>query len=501
MVKNEAFDFGHIAFALLLLFIMQVNGQKYPINSRTEADSVLYVDFSFPENWKNNTSREILLPVKIYRTRNETPSSPILWLSGGPGQTNLDYVPPNKLLKNHDVILIGYRGVDGSTSLDCPEVITAFKGKGDHLLAQKSVDNIKNAAKNCADRLLNEGIDLNGYTIEQVLFDIDSVRSFFQIDRLNLLSGSYGTRVAQSYTKYHPSKVNRSVMIGANARGRFVWEPEIIEEKIDDYNDLCQKDPYCSSKTKNLKKTFDNVLKELPESWLFIPIDRGKVAVVAFGLLYNKKTALQVIDSFLAAEQGDYSGMALMSMAYDYVLPKMMVWGDFFSKGMIDYDPARNYRHEFTSSPFVLGSPMSALFMDVGEIWPVKQPPSNFSEMDTTNVETLFLNGALDFSTPHEIVQNELLPFFKNGELVVFEGAGHVSDLLYKKEVITGMERYFLTGKVQFRQFSKRISFKVKNGFPKIAKISVGVLATVVLLLAFLLYKFIVGRIIKNRRK
>lgn len=500
MVKNEDFNFRPLTLAILLLAILQVNGQKYPIDTSTESDSILHVNFHFPENWKNKTSREMLLPVKIYKTSHKKPSSPILWLSGGPGQTNLDYVPPPELLKNHDVILIGYRGVDGLTSLDCPEVGNAFKGKGSYLLAQESIDNIKDAAKKCADRLRSEGVDLNGYTIEQVLSDIDSVRRSFQIKQFNLLSASYGTRVAQAYSKYHQGEVKRSVMIGANSSGRFVWEPEIIEEKIDDYNELCQKDPFCRKKTKSLKKTFEKVLNELPERWLFMPIDRGKVEVVTFGLLYNKKTALQVIDSFIAAEEGDYSGMALMSMAYNYIMPEMMVWGDFFSKGMIDYDHTRNYRKEFTSSPFVLGSPMSALFMDVGEIWPVKQPPQSFSNLDTTNVETLFLNGALDFSTPHEIVENELLPFFKKGKLIVFEGAGHVPDLLYKQEVVKGLEKYFLAGESQFKQFSKSISFEIDNGFPKIAKILVVVIAVVVLLLTFLLYRLIIRRMV-NRRK
>ena len=39
-------------------------------------------------------------------------SAPIFFLAGGPGQSNLDFRPPLALLRTHDVILVGFRGVD-----------------------------------------------------------------------------------------------------------------------------------------------------------------------------------------------------------------------------------------------------------------------------------------------------------------------------------------------------------------------------------------------------
>ncbi len=491
MRKNETVVFRLLIVGITLSLSMRGGGQNYPASTCTGADSVLCMSFELPENWKSQLSRKITIPVKIYRTKSQNPSIPIVWLSGGPGQTNLDYNPPSELLKNHDVILVGYRGVDGPVSLDCPEISKAFKGKGRDLLSRESIVNVREAARYCAGRLTDAGIDLNGYTIEQVLFDIDSVRRYLDLSEINLLSASYGTRVAQAYSKYYSQNINRSIMIGAGPPGRFVWEPELIDKKLGDYDALCQSDPYCSSRTEDLRKTFEKVLNEMPKRWLFIPIDVGKVKVVTFGMLYHKSSALQVIDSFLAADDGDYSGIALMSVAYNYILPKMMVWGDFLSKGMIDYDDSRNYWDEFTSSPYPLGSPMSALFMDIGELWPVIQPPSDFSKLDTLEVETLVLNGALDFSTPHENVQKELMPFLPNGELVVFNGAGHVADLLYKKDVKKGMGVYYERGEVKFKQFSKDIDFDIKNGFPKIAKISVGTVGIVLLGIAFGSYKLI----------
>jgi pimeloyl-ACP methyl ester carboxylesterase len=483
---NKVFSCLYFIIVLLYLRVTQVHAQKHATNNSLERESALYSDFTFPENWRTQTGRSISIPVKVFKTSSTTPSYPIMWLGGGPGQSNMDFKPPFEFLENHDVILIGYRGVDGSVLLECPEINNAFKGSGPNLLSHESIENIKHAAEECATRFLECGIDLNGYTIEQVLFDIDSVRSYFKIDKLNLLSASYGTRVSQLYAKFHFNHVNKSVMIGANPPGNFVWEPQVIDKKIGDYNILCQQDPYCKGKTKNLNETFNKVFREMPELWLLIPIDPGKVKAVTFGMLYHKGSALQVIDSFLAAGEGDYSGIALMSVAYNFILPDMMVWGDFLSKGMIDYDSSRNYRNEFAASEFALGSPMSAMFMDIGKTWPVRQPGAEFSKLDTMLTSTLVLNGALDFSTPHELIEAELMPFLTNGKLVVFNGVGHVADLLYKSSIKRGIKKYYLTGEVQFDEFNIKNEFKIKIGFPLIAKIAIGLFFVLLLLLGFI---------------
>ncbi|MEM9647020.1 MAG: alpha/beta fold hydrolase [Bacteroidota bacterium] len=477
-----------VTFVALFFFLIPshwANGQ----DGSGKEHAVVNIELQFPENWKSKTGRKITLPIKIFKTTNENPSSPIFWLNGGPGQSNLDYNPPPELLENHDIILMGYRGVDGSVQLECPEVNSALKGTGNDLLSKESVGHIIGASKECANRLMNDGIDLNGFTIEQVLFDISAVCKHLNLEKINLLSASYGTRVALLYGKFYPEDVHRSVMIGANPPGNFVWEPTTIACKIRDYDLICQKNAYCQGKTKDLTKTIEKVLQEMPDYWWFVPIDPGKVKVVSFGMLYHSDTAKQVIDAFLAASEGDYSGIALMSIAYDYVLPNMMVWGDFLSKGMIDYDPSRNYWEEFTADTNSLGSPMSALFMDVGSAWPVEQPSREYSKIGPSSVSTLVLSGGLDFSTPHEIAQKELMPLLSNGKQVVFEGKGHVSDLLYRTEIKQGIKDYFLTGMVAFQKLEGFGTFKVDNGFPKIAKISLAVLVLVSLLIVFFCYK------------
>lgn len=80
------------------------------------------------ESWGEGHSCLISLPIIRVHSISDKPLEPIFYLAGGPGQTNMKFKPPDDLLANHDFVLVGYRGIDGSTKLDCPEVNRAIKG-------------------------------------------------------------------------------------------------------------------------------------------------------------------------------------------------------------------------------------------------------------------------------------------------------------------------------------------------------------------------------------
>jgi hypothetical protein len=92
------------------------------------------------ENRNNPESRLISLPFLRIHSNSENPSEPVFGLSGGPGQSNLkwDWGFTGNFLSDHDFVFVGYRGIDGTTVLDCPEVAKAFK-KNNDLLSNESL--------------------------------------------------------------------------------------------------------------------------------------------------------------------------------------------------------------------------------------------------------------------------------------------------------------------------------------------------------------------------
>lgn len=217
----------------------------------------------------------------------------------------------------------------------------------------------------------------------------------------------------------------------------------------------------------------------MPKRWLFIPIDPGKVKMVTFALLFNRRTAAMVFDIYLAAEAGDLSGLALMSVASDFVLPSLATWGDFFAKGSsTDYDASRNYVIEMNPSHSILGSPMSFLIFDgLTGNWPINLIPAELRQAQSLEVETLLVSGSVDLSTPAEFAADELLPHLAKGKQVIVKEAGHVSDIWNLQPAATErlLTSFYNTGVADDSLFTyASMDFRVPLGFPALAKMMLG---------------------------
>jgi len=84
-----------------------------------------------PENRSNPDSRLIALPVIRVRALSDSPAEPIFFLQGGPGVSNLGHQHLEGLVDDHDFVQVGYRGIEGSSVLDCPETVAALKAADD----------------------------------------------------------------------------------------------------------------------------------------------------------------------------------------------------------------------------------------------------------------------------------------------------------------------------------------------------------------------------------
>ncbi|MEA2783723.1 MAG: hypothetical protein QOK29_5319, partial [Rhodospirillaceae bacterium] len=187
-----------------------------------------------PESRHKAHSRLIALPVTRIRARSATPGVPIFRLEGGPGLTNMKFSKASRFAAHRDVVLVGYRGVDGSVRLDCPEVESALKHSTDFLGA-KSFRAYGDAFRSCAHRLTDDGVDLAGYGLAQQVDDLEAARVALGYAHIDLLSESAGTRTAMIYAWRYPSSIRRSVMVGVNPPGNFVWNAKTTDEQIRRY--------------------------------------------------------------------------------------------------------------------------------------------------------------------------------------------------------------------------------------------------------------------------
>ncbi len=398
------------------------------------------------ENRHDPASRRIRLPYFRIFSQNASGGSPVFYLTGGPGISNMNFKPPPALLREHDVVLVGYRGVDGSSRLRAPGIRRAVTG-GRYILGPEAIDSLRQAISAGFERWRAEGVDLRGYTIVEVMHDLETVRRELGYGRINLLSESYGTRIALIYARAFPENIHRSVMIGANPPGRFVWEPGMIDDQIRAYSKR-----YAArlGPADSLVRAMKKALKNMPESWMGLSVDPGRVKLMLFVMMFHRNSAALALDACLDAADGDYSGLALLSRSYDLALPGMFVWGDFLLKAYsADYDPERDYAAELNPPEAIIGSPLSMLFWaavppDIPRIEEQYRVPLH------SPVETLIISGNLDLSTPARYAREEILPGLPNGRQIVFADQGHVRDLWRVKgtDVPGLIARYYKTGRI-----------------------------------------------------
>lgn len=446
-----------------------------------------------PENRYDENSRLIALPVKRIPASGHAPAEPIFYLTGGPGMSNLSYKRVEWFHENHDIVLVGYRGVDGTTYLSCPEVSEAM-GAGLPLMSREGMAAQTAAYSACADRLTAEGVDLDGYTLLEVVDDVEDARRALGYDRINLESGSYGTRLAQIYTWRYSDRVHRNAMVAVNPPGRFWWDGAILEEQIHRYAALCAEDDHCSSRTNDLVASIQTALDHMPNRWLVFPIDRDAVLFATFMGLYSVEGAAPTFDLWLAAADGDYSGMALVTAALTAMIPSDFAWGDSASKALsseYDYDPAMDYIGEVTPDPYLLGSPGSSMGWAGAPVWPANKIPDEYRVARESSVETLMLSGSLDVSTPARNAREQLLPLLPNGDQVVLSGFAHTGDLIYLQQDATRhlLTTFFQTGEVDGSLYRPNVvNFKPNWGFPLIAKLVVSGAITVLIVILLLLW-------------
>jgi pimeloyl-ACP methyl ester carboxylesterase len=443
---------------------IKINGKKF----------VTYKGFvDVPENNDSITLKTIQLPIYVVKSSSMQPAEPIFVLDGGPGQSNISTTHNTALLVNHDYVRVGYRGVDGSIKLNSKKIAQAMEGLHNRLLSDESLNNLELKMKDYIAELNEKGIDLSHYTIMDVIEDMEYARKALGYNKINLLSVSYGTRVALLYSYKYPEVINRSILEGANPPGHFIWWPEKTDQIITIYDSLF-KATNPANNIGSIKEAISISFQKIPKRWSCFMLDPDKIKATAFVLMFDKDNAVMAFDAFYrAAYKGDYSGLYLMQLAYDYILPGMFMWGDFFNKGLsADLQTDINYREVLRLNETTLGPNLSLLIWGSTALWPKFTIVDEYRKVRMSQTETLIISGNLDVSTPADYAKEELLPFLPNGHQVILKNMSHLDIGSCQIEAFRKfITLYFDTGIVDESVFLyEDIDFKTKKRLSTMAK-------------------------------
>jgi hypothetical protein len=256
------------------------------------------------------------------------------------------------------------------------------------------------------------------------------------------------------YSWRYPASLHRSVMIGANPPGHFLWHPQATDAQIRRYAELCADDETCHGRTDDLAALMTRTAADPPDHWWFLPIKSDHVRTASFwGLMESTSkgaplTGPMTIDSWISAAAGDASGFWFQSLGADMLFPNAFIWGDVAAAAQADTNAARRYfsTDSRRADPILTDAGTRFLWGDgrLVDAWPANAGENQYTRVQTSKAETLLVGGELDLATPPQVATDELLPHLPNGHQVVLAELGHTQDFWsYQPEASSRMINTF----------------------------------------------------------
>lgn len=358
-----------------------------------------------PEDRTRPDSRRIELPVVVVKSLSPNPDYPIFQFGGGPGVSNITHQESisEAYLQNHDMVEVGYRGVDGTPKLQHPHFDEVFRTT--NILSPSSLKQIGQKLSHAAKDLTAEGIHLEEYNLLNVVDDMDAARAALGYEKINVTGGSFGGAVVMVYCLRYPERIHRAIMMEAAFPYDIAFgKPDEFDARLNHLNELWKKNTDSVKKSPDIVKTIRNVLARLPEEYNGIPINPSKVRIMTyFGITNQRSYANMVFDAYVSAEKGDFGSIAATCMMYDQFIGVIHSPGDLMAKTVSSVtDPDRDFVSELSDPGSVIGSPLSMLAWGSFQYsdWPVKSVAKMHPPTQKSVVETLIFYGSKETGEP-----------------------------------------------------------------------------------------------------
>jgi pimeloyl-ACP methyl ester carboxylesterase len=398
-----------------------------------------------PEDYAQPDGKTIRLAVAILKTSNRNPApDPIVYLSGGPGSGVVEFAPLQStlmvdLLFNRDLILFDQRGSGLSQpALDCSELEADMLQQSEMSEAEKLQPIV-----DCHARLEKEGVNLAAYNTVNNAADVESLRTALGYEQINLLGGSYGTRLALIVMRNHPDGI-RSVILDSTLpaqQNTFVRIGENFDHTLQTLQEGCNADLLCRAFYPDIRGSYYKLFDQLNQSPISFEVknpltqefqtaylDGYRLADMVFMGLYSRESIQRVPAALYSTLNGD------LTILKDAAQPppqrgSMLSFGMFFSVMCADstaniskeqiIGTAANYPEPIAMRQSVLGE----YGFGACALWNVP-PIENNSDPVISDIPTLVLAGQYDPITPTSWGK-QAAETLSHSFFIEFPGVGH----------------------------------------------------------------------------
>ncbi|GAB3352121.1 alpha/beta fold hydrolase [Modestobacter lapidis] len=367
----------------------------------------------------------------IARSTADAPADdPVVYLSGGPGQGALEFVPLafgqlyEPLTATRDLVILDQRGT-GLTepSLACDEYSSWVRETlGSDLPEEELAEQAVESLDTCRQRLLDEGIDLADYNSAASAADLDDLRRALEYEEWNLYGISYGTRLAQTAMRDTPGGIRSVVLdaaypIDADLYGE---APRNAARAMEALFDVCADDAGCAERFPDLEQTFTGLAEQFDAQPVPVTLldpttgqrveselDGAGLTGFLFQSLYSTELVPFLPEIIDAAAGGDVGTIGLLLSAFAQQLDLVAV-GQQLAVQCQEEVPFSSEQtvaaaaddHPLVEGFFESAPTLGAGIFDVCATWDAGEPGEAENEPLVSEIPTLVLAGDLDPITP-----------------------------------------------------------------------------------------------------
>lgn len=357
-------------------------------------------------------------------------ADPLFVFAGGPGQAatgmgpwlNSAFAPARR---QRDIVLFDIRGTGMSGALDCAFTLTPER---DGAAA------FKRDAGACAAKVGPKGAF---YSSREIVEDIERFRAALGFPQINMWGGSFGTRVAQHYTRRYSARVRAVVLDAATPTDDsiFVSAPRYGQAALDRMFDDCAKDKACAATFPALRADFDAILKRAEAAPIAaqivdprtgrvqsVVIDRDGAAGFVRGALYAGLSRSVVPYAIAQAARGNFAPMAALgSMTGEWSVETMSL-GSMLGI-LCGEDQVRAAREKPADLAYgFMRDSYVRIFHSGCSVWPYRPLPEEMRQAFRTNVPAMAISGAADPVTPPTAGEGALKMFGARVHVVIPNG-------------------------------------------------------------------------------
>lgn len=381
-----------------------------------------------PVDRASATSAVLRVGFGILPARSPAPApDPVVYLAGGPGQASTSQAPLVAralagLRQKRALVFFDARGTGRSAPIECAD---------DRPLAarMKSAPLEEEALR--AACLAQAPFEPRFITTEQIARDLEAVRVALGADQLNLVGGSYGTRLALTYDALFPGRVRAMVLDGVAPASMAIGDGMVTDNvrALEALDARCQAVPACAAAGRSLVEIV-RAARARPSTAVALPhpltgapasvdVDGDAITTVVRLLLYAEEGGALLPPLLRAVDAGDLVPVAaqllMAEKSADEVNPAMQM-AVLCAEDVPFYKTALVRDGVFPDARDKLEA--------LCAVWPHATVPASFHEPKTSSTPTLLLSGTNDPVTPPARAE-EAKEHLKNSVHVVLKGLSH----------------------------------------------------------------------------